>query len=88
MKKLYFILALFVSCTNQEYEKISQEVIEGKVSYIKNAWYRARHNEPPKIWVQNAATTREVTIPYAYNGRWKVGDSCLLIIEKYREVKK
>lgn len=29
--------------------------------------------------------TKEVDIPYEYEGRWKVGDSCLLIIEKYKE---
>jgi hypothetical protein len=87
MKKLYFILALFVSCTNQEYEKISQEVVDGRVSHTEIGT-TGRSSTPPKIWVQTNTSTKEVIIPYAYDGRWKVGDSCLLIIEKYREAKK
>jgi hypothetical protein len=31
------------------------------------------------------SATKEVKIPFEYEGRWKVGDSCLLIIEKYKE---
>ena len=26
-----------------------------------------------------------VEIPFEYENRWKIGDSCLLIIEKYKE---
>ena len=30
--------------------------------------------------------TRSVSIPFAYEHRWKVGDSCLLIVEKYKMI--
>lgn len=37
------------------------------------------------IWVQNDKSTRAIGIPFEYENRWKVGDSCLLIILKYKE---
>jgi hypothetical protein len=86
MKKLYLALALLVAC-NEEYEKISQEVIDGKVSHTERGT-TGKFSTPPKIWVQTNISIKEVVIPYAYDGRWEVGDSCLLIIEKYREVQK
>ena len=86
MKKLYLALALLVAC-NEGYEKISQEVVDGRVSHTERG-NTGKFCTPPKIWVQTNTTTKEVTIPYVYDGRWKVGDSCLLIIEKYREVEK
>jgi len=47
--------------------------------------HRGRSSVLPKIWVQNDKKTIEVSIPFAYENKWKVGDSCLLIIEKYKE---
>lgn len=86
MKKIFLISILFISCTTQ-YEHIGQEIIDGKVSAIKEGVRGTRVQNLPKIWVQNATQTKEVEIPFEYEGRWKVGDSCLLIIEKYKEIK-
>lgn len=89
MKKYIIICLLFLcSCVEQEYEHIGQEIIDGKVSATKEGvmFSRGKGNYP-KIWVQNATNTKEVDIPFEYEGRWKVGDSCLLIIEKYKLVK-
>ena len=86
MKKLFTILLamLFVSCTETRYTYIGQEIIDGKVSAVEEG-VAGRTAIMPKIWVQTATTTKEVDIPFEYEGRWKVGDSCLLIIKKYKE---
>ena len=87
MKNIHVLLILtilFSSCTEPKYTHIGQEIIDGKVSATA-AGSAGRFATLPKIWVQNATETREVEIPFEYEGRWKVGDSCLLIIEKYKE---
>ena len=86
MKKLVLVLLIFCSCSNAKYEKIGQEIVDGKVSACKDG-HRGRISELPKIWVQTETQTVEVNIPFSLEGRWKVGDSCLLIIEKYKENK-
>ena len=86
MKKIHILLIaiLITSCTTPKYEYIGQEIIDGKVSTVAEG-HSGRIATLPKIWVQSTTTTKEVDIPFAYEGRWKVGDSCLLIIEKYKE---
>ena len=88
MKNIYVLLIslLVISCTQPKYEHIGQEIIDGKVSATAEG-HSGRVATSPKIWVQNATETKEVEIPFKYEGRWKVGDSCLLIIEKYKEIK-
>ena len=88
MKNIHILLfsLLLVSCTTPKYEHIGQEIIDGKVSAIQEG-HKGRVASLPKIWVQTTIVTKEVEIPFAYEGRWKVGDSCLLIIEKYKEIK-
>jgi len=75
---------LLVSCTEPEYIHIGQEIIDGKVSAIQTATPGVNGN-PSIIWVQNATETKRIVIPIQYQNRWNVGDSCLLIIEKYKE---
>ena len=82
-KILILTMLLLFSCGQPKYTHIGQEVIDGKVSAVQKG-ERGGYTYP-KIWVQNATQTVEVTIPFEFDGRWKVGDSCLLIIEKYRE---
>jgi hypothetical protein len=82
------LLLLLTSCTEQKYTHIGQEIIDGKVSAIKGGVERHCRgciSDYPMIWVQTATATRQVQIPFEYEGKWKVGDSCLLIIEKYKE---
>jgi hypothetical protein len=84
MKKLVLaLITLLFSCDGQ-YTYIGQEIIDGKISAVKEG-HRSRHAELPKIWVQSPTATKEVDIPFGYEDRWKVGDTCLLIIEKYKE---
>jgi hypothetical protein len=90
MKTIYLLITSLVllSCTQPKYKSIGQEIIDGKVSAIKEGSIGSRAgNYFPKIWVQTTTTTKEVEIPYEYENRWKVGDSCLLIIEKYEIIK-
>ena len=88
MKKLISltIFLLFLGCNEPKYKFIGQEIIDGKVSATQNG-SPGRVAILPKIWVQTPTTTKEVEIPFAYEGKWKVGDSCLLIIEKYEIIK-
>lgn len=92
MKKLVLALLIFCSCSNAKYEKIGQEILDGKVSASKGGYSSSGDvgdgTTYPKIWVQTETQTVEVDIPFELENRWKVGDSCLLIIEKYKEVNK
>lgn len=88
MKYLFFFILLFASCTtNTDLSFVSQEVIEGKISAVKKGINYADDVVLPKIWVQSPTQTKEIEIPFEYENRWKVGDSCLLIIQKYKENK-
>jgi hypothetical protein len=86
MKNIHVLLLalLFTSCTEQKYTHIGQEIIDGKVSAVREG-HTGRYSSYPVIWVQTATATRQVQIPFEYEGKWEVGDSCLLIIEKYKE---
>jgi hypothetical protein len=88
MKKILLISAglMLFSCVEPKYVSIGQEIVDGKVSATKRG-YSGRYAEHPKIWVQTDRVTKEIEIPFEYDGRWKVGDSCLLIIQKYKEIK-
>jgi hypothetical protein len=86
MKKLLLLLIPFLLSCEGELSYIGQEIIDGKISAVKEG-HRGRNGVLPKIWVQSPTATKEVDIPFAYEDRWKVGDTCLLIIEKYKENK-
>jgi hypothetical protein len=89
MKKIVILISvLSMSCTQPKYEHIGQEIIDGKVSATRKGHFGRGNSQNPTLWIQNATETKEVEIPFEYEGRWKVGDSCLLIIEKYKEVEK
>jgi hypothetical protein len=87
MKSIKFIvLFILFSCSEPKYDLIEQEIIDGKISHTEEG-RPGSYGIParlPKIWVQTSKETRELQIPFAYENRWKTGDSCLLIIEKYR----
>lgn len=87
MKNIHVLLIslLIMSCTEPKYVSIGQEIVDGKVSATKRG-HGGRIAELPKLWVQTDKVTKEIDIPFEYEGRWKVGDSCLLIIQKYKEI--
>lgn len=90
MKNLILLITSLVllSCTQPKYKSIGQEIIDGKVSAIKKGYQSGRGgSENPRIWVQNTTNTQEISIPFEYEKKWKVGDSCLLIIQKYEIIK-
>jgi hypothetical protein len=86
MKKLLLLLFPFLLSCEGELSYIGQEIVDGKISAVKEG-VSGRTGHLPKIWVQTPTSTRKVDIPFEYEGRWKVGDTCLLIIEKYKENK-
>ena len=90
MKNIHtlILIILFISCTTPKYEYIGEEIIDGRVSAVKAKILRncrGCSSEPPVIWVQTDKVTKAVEIPYELDGKWNVGDSCLLIIKKYKE---
>jgi hypothetical protein len=87
MKKLLLLLFPFLLSCEGELSYIGQEIVDGKISAVKKgvAGDFGRHRST--IWVQTPTSTRKVDIPFEYENRWKVGDTCLLIIEKYKENK-
>ena len=86
MKKLLLLLIPFILSCEGELSYIGQEIIDGKISAVKEG-SSGRTGSLPKIWVQTPTSTKKVDIPFEYENRWKVGDTCLLIIEKYKENK-
>jgi hypothetical protein len=90
MKNILILLTLLLfSCTEPKYKHIGQEIIDGKVSATQRGEHFSYGNNGimPAIWVQNEKETKKVEIPFDYENRWHVGDSCLLIIEKYEIIK-
>lgn len=94
MKKHILLLALCafaVSCQDDDkLQYIGQEIIDGKVSATEKGRLGGYGHgaDSPAIWVQTPTVTKKVEIPFAYEGKWKVGDSCLIIIERYKETQK
>ncbi len=74
---------LFSSCGG-DMQRFDTEVIQGKVSAKERGVVGYKHSTPLRIWVQSAKETRCVILPIEYNDRWNVGDSVILIIEKYK----
>jgi hypothetical protein len=79
------ILLTIISCSNFKYTEISTEIIDGKVSAIEAGHGGYKYSRLPAIYVQNSKQTVRVEIPFEYENKWKVGDSCLLIVKKYKE---
>lgn len=84
MKKIYLLITglILLSCTEPKYECVAQEIIDGKVSHIGDNNYT-----PCLIWVQTPTETKMVKLPNEYRSKFKVGDSCFLIIQKYKIIK-
>ena len=87
---LFLAIIILSSCEDGSRPRfIGQDIIDGKVSATQpgSPGGYGHPAELPAIWVQTPTETREVEIPFEYEGKWKVGDSCLLIIERYVEPK-
>lgn len=76
-------LSLLLGCDNSKYKAIGQEIVDGRISQIKKGPFSFT---PTFIWVQTTTQTVQVEIPPHYENRWKVGDSCFLIIQKYKVI--
>lgn len=84
MKYLFIAVlsVLFYSCGSEDLTFDSQEIIQGKISATEKGT-KGRFAQNPKIWVQSPTQTKELEIPFEYEDKWKVGDTCLLIVQKY-----
>lgn len=89
MKKLITILLLLIlSSCNLDYEIISTEVINGKISAIDSGYIGSRISRPTRYWIQTSRTTKWVDIhELKYEKIFKVGDSVILMVQKVKEIK-
>lgn len=71
------LLTLIFACQNEKIEMFDQEIIEGKISAVVPG-------HTAMIYIQNPTKTIGIKIPFKYEKRWKVGDSCVFIIQKYK----
>ena len=87
MKTLFLISILSLcSCSDSNLELISTEVVKGKVSEVKVGWNSLRGpGEMSKIYIQNPTYTKCVEIPVGEEQKYKVGDTAILVIQKYKE---
>lgn len=84
--KFSLLFLLCVSCSsNSNLDFLSQEIIDGKISATEPGSRPGYHHtgNNPIIYIQNDKVTRRIEIPFEYEDKWKVGDSCLLIVQKY-----
>jgi len=75
------IIILLLSCNdNNNLQFVDQEIIEGRISATKTGTYGGYGipSQKPRINVQSPTDTREVEIPFNYEGRWKLGLSIVL----------
>lgn len=86
MKKLILLLSIvLISCTESEYQKIGVEIIDGRVSAMEVEI--GKYHNSYYIWVQSPKETKRIKVPKEYGKRWKVGDSAVVIVEKYKIIK-
>ncbi len=79
---LFIIISLLLFSCNNKYEFIDQEVIIGKITSID---YHD-HTTKPTVSIQNDVEERKFKIPFEYNRVFKVGDSIMLVVEKYKVI--
>ena len=89
MKKLLFILLsvfMLTSCTEEDLTLIDTEVVEGKISFMKNT-HSARGGGIlySTIYVQTPQKTTTVNVNPKFASKFKVGDDFIVVIKKYKE---
>lgn len=93
MKKLFLILltGLFLqSCSDKPMEHIGTDFIEGTVSHIEpfkpGGYGIIGHNTI--LYVQSPTQTISIDLPLRLADRWKVGDTIIVITQKYKVIEK
>lgn len=81
---MIFLLFL-TSCSDKELELINTQVVKGIVS-AKDPGHVGRIATWPIIYVQNNKQTKIISIPFQNENDYKIGDSVILIIQKYKEI--
>lgn len=79
-------MLLTSSCENK-LELVSQEIAKGRISAIdEGSQASSRFVTYPTIWIQTTKSTVEVGhIPFEFLNNFKVGDTCFVVIQKYKD---
>ena len=78
-------MVLASSCEHN-LELTSQEIIKGRISAVDKGNPIGRFPSNPIIWVQDATKTIKIgNIPFSHSDYFKVGDTCLVVIQKYKD---
>ena len=76
---------LLTSSCEDKLKLVSQEIAKGRISAIDEGRRASRFVTYPTIWIQTTKSTVEVGhIPFEFLNNFKVGDTCLVVIQKYK----
>ena len=87
MQKIIILLLILSSC-NTEYQQLSSDTIEGKISAIDTGWSGARSSTPTTFYVQSDKETKKFsTYQHSLINKYKVGDSIILVVQTVEKIK-
>ena len=81
MKKLILLAITLFSIGCSEYEVVDTKVVKGVVSATEEG-HAGRVATPPSIYIQDSKQTMHISIPFANEKDFKVGDTALLVIQQ------
>lgn len=87
MKKLLLILTLFFTACNEKLKEIGTDYIEGVVSDTESSVIgggRSGNIFYYYLYVSDGKKIERVQLPYDIYNKYQKGDSCLLLIKKYK----
>lgn len=86
MKKLLLILTLFFTACNEKLQEIGTDYIEGVIYDTESSVIGSRGVNIFRyyLYVSDGKHIEKVQLPYDIYNRYQKGDSCLLLIKKYK----
>jgi hypothetical protein len=83
MKKLLLILTLFfTACSDERIILFETDYIDGVVSEKEYTYFH--YGSYYYLYVSNSKSTNMVEVPCDIYNKYEKGDSCLLLIKKYK----
>jgi hypothetical protein len=82
---LALLLTSLISCQN-DYSFVIGQTIYGKISYFEEG-VSGRMPTFPVVYIQTPTKTYKLEVGFENQGKFKVGDSILLVVQKFKEKK-